>query len=217
MVFEIIPVIDIMQGKAVSGIGGRRERYRELKSVYCDSSNPVELVKKLPFKKVYIADLDAIMHRNPNIRILENISKIHKEIWVDLGIRDYKDIHRYSELDIKLVIGTETLQSIDNICLKEHILSLDIKDGKLLSPFLPKNPFKAFEFMASMGARKFIILNITRVGTLKGCDINIREFIKPNIEIYVGGGIRKKDIEKLKKIGVKGALVGTALHRGEFT
>ncbi|NOZ76101.1 MAG: HisA/HisF family protein, partial [Euryarchaeota archaeon] len=36
------------------------------------------------------------------------------------------------------------------------------------------------------------------------------------VEIYVGGGIRKADLALLEEMGVHGALVGTALHRGEI-
>ncbi|MDI6655580.1 MAG: HisA/HisF family protein, partial [Candidatus Hydrothermarchaeota archaeon] len=37
---EIIPVLDIMHGKAVSGKSGERKKYQELKTVFASSPDP---------------------------------------------------------------------------------------------------------------------------------------------------------------------------------
>lgn len=69
---EIIPVIDLMDGLAVSGKSGNRKEYVPIKSVLCDSSNPIDLITKYKengAKKVYIADLNSIMGTGDNFEI----------------------------------------------------------------------------------------------------------------------------------------------------
>ena len=44
---EIIPVLDLKSGIAVSGESGERSNYKPLKTVYSQSSNPVEIARTL--------------------------------------------------------------------------------------------------------------------------------------------------------------------------
>lgn len=218
---EIIPVIDVMKKKAVRGIKGEREKYKELKTVFADSSDPFEIARKIPAKKLYCADLDGIMEGKPNLIMIENLAKI-KNVMVDAGVRDYKDIENLSNCGVEIVVGTETLEDIEAVkkALGEFgdriLISIDVREGKVVSRYLKKDPREVYEFFKSVDARRFIFLNISRVGTLKGLEFEYLKNLKKGkgIEIYVGGGIRKEDLKTLKKIGVSGALIGTALHQG---
>lgn len=213
---DIIPVIDIMGGIAVSGKSGRRADYRALKTVFADSSNPLEIAKNLPFERLYVADLDGIMKGMPNLKILEELSDV-KQVMVDAGIKNLDDYDRISHLKADIIIGSETLQDLGTLEAisrerEDLIFSIDIKDGKVLSSFLPHKPIEALERL-SREIKRFIVLDISSVGTL-GSDFSLIDRIKvPGIEIYYGGGIKKEDIDKLEK-RVDGALVGTALHNG---
>jgi len=75
--FKIIPVIDILNSEAVHAIKGDREKYKPLKSVLIKGSDPMEIVKKIKheslIQEVYIADLDAILRREPNFLLLTEI------------------------------------------------------------------------------------------------------------------------------------------------
>jgi phosphoribosylformimino-5-aminoimidazole carboxamide ribotide isomerase len=216
---EIIPVIDIMKGIAVSGKSGKREEYTALKTVFANSSNPVEIAKNLPFKRLYVAELDGIMEGVPNIEMLEELSGIRR-LMVDVGIKNLSDYNRISHLNADIIVGSETLQDFETLetiteeC-RRLIFSIDIKDGKVMSPFLPSDPVDAFELLADK-VKKFIILNISSVGTLSTDFSLLEKFKVRDVEIYYGGGIKKEDIEKLKKMGIGGALIGTALHKGFF-
>jgi phosphoribosylformimino-5-aminoimidazole carboxamide ribotide isomerase len=215
---EVIPVLDIMGGIAVSGKSGRRDEYTSLKTVFADSSIPLEIAENLPYKKLYVADLDGIMKGTPDIEMLGELCKI-KNVMVDAGIKNIDDYGRISHIDADIILGSETLQDLETlVAIKkeaEVVFSIDIKDGKLMSPFLPREPFEAFALLKNK-VKRFIILNISSVGTLSSDFSFLEKFILPDVEIYYGGGIKKEDIEKLKKIGVSGVLVGTALHKGFF-
>ena len=132
---EIIPVIDIMNNIAVHGKSGNRETYKPLKTVLCDSSNPINIIEKYKengAEKVYIADLDAIMKNGNNFNIIRELD-IYKI--VDAGISTKKDIEYMRNLNIcdKLIVGTETLDDLTILNDENIILSLDFKDGKLLN------------------------------------------------------------------------------------
>lgn len=218
---EIIPVIDIMVGIAVSGKSGKRDEYKPLETIFCNSSNPIEIAEAIPSKKMYIADLDAIMKRKPDYKTLEKIGDI-KETIVDIGIRDYSDIKEAYKLKGDLILGTETLSDIKVLKkgveeLSDRIIvSIDIKDNKVLSKFLPEDPIKAYKILRDY-CKRFIFLDITSVGTLEGNRFSFLKDLENDSEMIVGGGIRKEDLRSLEELGVNAVLVGTAIHKGLLT
>ena len=142
---------------------------------------------------------------------------------IDLGIRSSKDLEVIKELDCDIVIGTETLNNLR--VLKNALnnygnriwISLDIKNNEVLSKFLPSDILAALKIINRTGANKIIILDISAVGTLNGTNFTLLKSLKrkyDQIEFVVGGGIMKKDIDKLEKIGIKAVLIGTAFHKG---
>ncbi|HEQ78539.1 MAG TPA: HisA/HisF family protein [Euryarchaeota archaeon] len=213
---EIIPVIDIMNGKAVHAIRGERNNYKPLKSIYSDISDPVEIAENLPYKRIYVADLDAIMGDNSNFKIIEEISE-YKRVILDSGIKHSNELNLYRDLSINPVIGTETLESMEN--LKENLqiseevfMSIDIKDDRVISPFLDLTPLKCFELFYGKGIENFIFLEISSVGTMSLPSFDYLDKINKKVKVLVGGGITKKDIKKLKERNVFGVLMGTALY-----
>lgn len=221
---EVIPVLDIKEGVAVSGKAGERSKYIPLKTVYSGSSNPLAIAETLPYKRLYVADLDGIMHGRPDYPLLEELCR-RKKAMVDAGMRSYADVRRLAELSCELVIGTETLESLGVLrrSIEKHgdrvLLSLDIKNSRVVSGFLSRRVSEAAEALVEAGVRRIIVLNISAVGTLGGVDYAlIKSLIKafPGVEFMVGGGVRREDLGKLKKIGVRAVLVGTALHQGRL-
>ncbi|WP_423793234.1 HisA/HisF family protein [Methanocaldococcus indicus] len=207
---EIIPVLDIKNGIAVSGKSGDRENYKPLKSVLVNSSNPIEIVDKYKEElanTVYIADLDAIERKGNNLDIIVNldINKI-----VDCGIRKREDYEKVKDL-FTPILGLETLRDLTLLKEKDIIVSLDFKNGKLLNYDL--------DFILSIVNKNvpLIILDISAVGTKRGLNLPlIKEVLdKTNNPIYVGGGIKDlEDLEKCYNLGIDGVLIGTAIHNG---
>ncbi len=213
---EIIPVIDIMKGRAVHAIRGERNNYKPLKSIYSDISDPVEIAENLPYERIYVADLDAIMGNNSNFRIIEEISE-YKRVILDSGIKHCNELNIYRDLSINPVLGTETLESMEN--LKENLqiseevfVSIDIKDDRVISPFLDLTPLECFGLFYRKGIENFIFLEISSVGTMSLPSFDYLDKINKKAKIMVGGGITKKDIKKLKKRNVSGVLMGTSLY-----
>jgi phosphoribosylformimino-5-aminoimidazole carboxamide ribotide isomerase len=217
---EIIPVLDIRGGIAVSGKSGNRESYGPLKSVYSSQPNLLKLAIALPFERLYVADLDGIVNRSPDMTTLVKIASI-KSTMADIGIRDSRDLDLFDGTNLELILGTETLKDYDILreALErfegEVLVSIDIKGGKVISSFLPKDPVKCYEALTSVGVDRVIFLNISAVGTQRP-DFSFIKNINKTGEILVGGGSTKKSLHELKKNNVDGVLVGTALHRGDW-
>ena len=210
---EIIPVIDLMDGLAVSGKSGNRKEYVPIKSVLCDSSNPIDLITKYKengAKKVYIADLNSIMGTGNNFEIVKNLD-IFKI--VDFGVKDKKDLENVKEYSEMTILGTETINDI--LILKEEniILSLDFKDEKLLN-------YDLDEILSEIDKKTpLIILDISSVGTQKGINVELIKDIlkKTDNPIYIGGGIKsEEDLKISKELGICGVLIGTTIHNGKL-
>jgi phosphoribosylformimino-5-aminoimidazole carboxamide ribotide isomerase len=215
---EVIPVVDIRNGTAVSGKSGDRENYQPLQSIYSNDSDPIKIAENLPFKHLYIADLDGIVYQRPDLKILKKLSNI-KSTMIDLGVRESEDLNFFKDLNSDIVLGTETLREPGTISKaielfdNRVIVSVDIKNGEVLSPFLSVKSLEAYNIVIELGVKKVLFLNISAVGT-KNSDFSFLKDINKSCEIILGGGIIKKDFEAMEKIKVDGVLVGTALHKG---
>ena len=92
----IIPVLDLKNGEAVSGKSGMRKTYTPLKTVFHNSSDPVAITQALKdegYKRIYIADLDAINGSGSNLQIVGEINNI-LPVMLDSGVNSFKEIEK---------------------------------------------------------------------------------------------------------------------------
>lgn len=230
--FQIIPVLDLLKAEAVQAYKGERNEYRPLKSKLFESSNPLKIAEQLTrlgFYDIYIADLDSIMHRKPNLALISKILKIPGiQIILDPGIINKEDLLRFSSLRIKkLILGLETIEGIESI--KEGIkifgsnkiiVSIDLYKGRILSKSEELNSIDPIGFtdsLKNMDVEEIILLDLFRVGQkLGGIPLNYHKIRKNfSASILVGGGIRDlEDIKGLIQNNFNGALIATSLYDG---
>ena len=233
--FRIIPVIDILNSQAVHAIKGEREKYKPLKSVLINDSAPTRIALKLKneylFNEFYIADLDAILQRKPNIRIISEILDIPGvEIIIDPGIKTKKNVEKYFRLNLKsLVFGLETLKDLKVIteALKlfdtnKIVVSIDMYNEVIQTNIKEINNLDILEIIRKiedLGVVNIILLDLFKIGQKMGgiptLYLKVREIFKG--EILVGGGIKDiQDIKEYKSNNFSGVLIGTALHDGSI-
>jgi phosphoribosylformimino-5-aminoimidazole carboxamide ribotide isomerase len=231
--FKIIPVIDILNCKAVHAIKGERAKYRPLKSHLFESSDPIAIIRSLKqkfnFIEFYIADLDSIINKTPNLKILKEVLKIPQiDIILDPGVVDLTDIKYFSEYKIKsLILGLETISSLKIIHQSSQILSenkiivsIDLYKGQVLSRARDIKNFTPVEIVRkieSSGIKNIILLDLFRVGQkVGGIPLSYLEIVQNfSGNIYVGGGIKNiKDILDYKAQNFSGVLIATALYDG---
>jgi phosphoribosylformimino-5-aminoimidazole carboxamide ribotide isomerase len=231
---KIIPVLDILDGVAVHAVRGKRKEYKPLRSVLFASVDPLEVAvafKNLGFNELYVADLDAITGKKPNITVIKRISdETRLRLMVDAGVADLPRAEELLKNHVsKVVIGTETLSTIKFVgeaieCFGKDrvVVSLDLKDGRVLSkPELGKfrSPTGILRELQEMGLDQVIILDLSRVGSDEGVNIPLLKEIvsRFKLKVFVGGGVRDlKDLLELERMGVFGVLLATALHTGKI-
>lgn len=232
---RIIPVIDVLRGKAVQAIKGERQKYQPLKTFLAPSSDPKDIAlayqECFGFNELYVADLDAIQGSGSNLEIIKKIHhSTNLKIMVDAGVNNPRNARRILEAGAeKVIIATETLTSIKQLeeCVKaigkqKIVGSLDYKQGKILTKsqeITKLTPAQAAETFEKKGTSEIIFLELSRVGTLQGPETkNLEEIIKTiNIPVLTGAGINSvQEIINLQNIGAAGVLVATALHKGKI-
>ena len=228
--------MDILNGQVVHAVRGERSRYKPIESSLTTSSEPVEVAavfKAKGFSEVYVADLDAIIDcTSHDFGLLREISqKTGLKLVVDAGVTSLERAQMLLDAGVsKIVVGTETLQSktfvkaaVERFGSEHVVVSLDLKSDKVMVG-------KGFEgctdalFMLKefkeMGVESIIVLDLTRVGSCEGVDIQFLKKIKAELglEVYAGGGVRNIwDLVKLHDNDISGALVATALHTGKIS
>lgn len=223
---EIIPVLDLMNSIAVSGKSGKRSTYTPLKTIFAPNSDPVTITTNLKMNgagQIYIADLDLIEKKGHSLGTVKMLNTI-LPVMLDSGIRNLESFNFYLNYANKLIIATETLDSIEELHKifdkfpKERIVvSLDIKNDKLLTNNLNMtlNEFK--KELTDINPNEIILLDISRVGTKNGFNKDLlNNFSEFKNKLILGGGITKNEIIDLNNFGIKKVLVGSSLYKGEI-
>ncbi|WP_414469195.1 HisA/HisF family protein [Methanobacterium sp. ACI-7] len=222
----IIPVLDIKNGTAISGKSGNRETYKPLKTVFSNSSSPIEIARALAdagASRMYIADLDAIESKGSNLELIKKINS-HISVMVDCGASNIEDIKKALFAADKVIVATETLKNIDDLnkifnsfSSSKIVISIDIKDGNIYSNYLDLDFEDVVIKLRELNPSEIIMLDISKVGTENGVN---QEFIDKLSDfkdsLIIGGGITKNYITSLEERGINKFLVGTALHNGKL-
>lgn len=226
--FEIIPAIDILNGKCVrlsQGIYGSETIY---------SKDPLEMAKKwegLGATRLHVIDLEGARTGTPES--LDIIKQIIREMKIPVqvggGIRNFGLIEEMLKVGAdRIVLGTTAIKNpnlISRACEKyddKVIIGIDAKDQHIVIEGWTKSSKKEYRSMAKeaveLGAKRFVYTDIKRDGMLTGPDLEgVRRLISAvQVPVIYSGGISsKEDIENLKQIqGLEGCIVGKALYTG---
>jgi phosphoribosylformimino-5-aminoimidazole carboxamide ribotide isomerase len=217
-------VLDLFNGSAVHAVRGEREKYQPIgaKSRVIETSDPLSILEILRPKEVYVADLDRIMGSGENLDLIGEICR-KAETMADVGISSF------GELDLlphtcKPVLGTETgaLSLIERASSKREVaVSVDLFGGEVLArdPSLKVPPLDLIQKLNSLPIEEVILLALDRVGTSMGLD---ERFLAEAADlsdhpVLLGGGMKdESDLERLRELGLAGALVATAVHEGKI-
>jgi phosphoribosylformimino-5-aminoimidazole carboxamide ribotide isomerase len=222
---DVVPVIDLKNGVVVHARQGRRDAYQPIATPLSLSSRPEDVVGGLlrlhPFRRIYVADLDAIERRGSHAAVLAILAARHPELefWVDDGTADAALARAWHASHAgALVIGSEsqTDASILDVAREDPrmILSLDFRGDAF------QGPPEILEHPETWPAR-VIVMTLARVGAAAGPDLGrVAGTVKRagNRQVYAAGGVRNgDDLRALADAGAAGVLVATALHAGTVT
>jgi phosphoribosylformimino-5-aminoimidazole carboxamide ribotide isomerase len=221
-VMDVIPVIDLKGGQVVHACGGLRDEYRPIATPLSPSSAPLDVAAGLlhlfPFRRLYVADLDAIERRGDHAATLAALAATHPglELWVDNGADDSSAAQQWLITNQGcLVVGSESQQTgalaRSLRCDARAVLSLDFRDNAFQGPpEILREP--------DLWPQRVIVMTLARVGGGQGPDLETLRAITAiagDRSVYTAGGVRNgADLRAAAEAGAAGALVATALHSG---
>jgi phosphoribosylformimino-5-aminoimidazole carboxamide ribotide isomerase len=237
---QIIGVLDLRGGRAVHARAGARDRYSAVQSAAgwpIDPGNVRTLAEVytdvLGISELYAADLDAILDRQPQDDVTKDLASMPAPLWLDAGVRSVEDARRAIAVGAsRVIVGLETLPSFEvlsQICSAigsdRVVFSLDMRDGQPIvangvQPPDALSPENLARTAATCGAGTLIVIDLARVGTGRGLDVELLKRIHaaaPSVKLIAGGGVRAwDDLVHVAMAGCTGALLASALHNGRI-
>lgn len=229
---EIIPAIDIIEGKCVRLSQGDYSR----KTIY--NEHPLEVARMFEdagVRRLHLVDLDGARAKHiVNYKVLEQVaSKTNLVIDFGGGLKSDKDLEiAFNSGAAMITGGSIAVKNPDTflIWLKKYgsdkiILGADAKDGMIaVSGWEEETSLPVIEFISGFhqkGITKVISTDISRDGMLTGPAFDLyAEIIKnfEGIEVIASGGISSMDeILKLSEMHVPGVITGKAVYEGKIT
>lgn len=228
---EIIPAIDIIDGKCVRLQKGDYNQ----KTIYND--NPLEVAKQFEdagLKRLHLVDLDGAKAKHVvNLSVLEKItSNTNLEVDFGGGIKSDKDIedvfnHGAKQVTIGSIAVSEPIlfkSWIKKYGSEKIILGADIKDNYIaISGWMDVTEINLHEFINNYvikGVEYILCTDISKDGMLQGASIDLYKKINtqfPGIKLIASGGISSvKEIEILNEMGIFGVIIGKAYYEGKI-
>lgn len=228
---ELIPAIDIIEGKCVRLSNGDYAS----KVVY--GNNPVDIAIKLQaagFKRLHVVDLDGAKSKHiVNHHILEEITSKTKLI-VDFGggIKSEEDIEiAFASGAATITIGSIAvtnkplfLKWIEKYGPDRIILGADIRNGKIAvngwKEDTAEDLFDFLQYYVELGIRNVLCTDISKDGMLNGPAFDLyKEIMRkfPFIHLIASGGIScNQDIVRLNELGIPAVVFGKAYYEGRI-
>ncbi len=228
---EVIPAVDIKEGKCVRLIQGDFNR----EVIY--GEDPIETAlywEQQGARRLHVVDLDGARTGKPhNLELIRNLArKLAIPVQLGGGIRTREIIEQYlttTGID-RVILGTAALENpalvknaVQYFGSHKIAVGVDARDGKIAvegwQEVSEKTVLEIVNEYKKIGVTTFIYTDISKDGMLEGPDITgIKKLVQmEDIEIIASGGISTpEDIIKLDRIGVKKGIVGQALYSGDL-
>ena len=231
MKLELLPAIDIVNGKAVmlhQGVAGTETDY----------GSPLDAVQDWVSRGaewVHIVDLDRAFGRGSNTALIKDVIDLTGDVKVELsgGIRDTESLEQILAIGpTRVNIGTAALENpewtaeIIAAFGDKIAVSLDVRGETLAGRGWTQeggNIWDVLERLEAADCPRYVVTDVTQDGTLQGPNITLLAEIckRTDKPVVASGGISSlADLEELRALvpqGLEGAIVGTALYDGQFT
>lgn len=225
----IIPAVDIKNGKCVQLVQGMPGTEQV---IIDDPIGAAMKWEEMGASALHLIDLDGALGTGNNLHIVKEIVKsLSIPVQLGGGIRTREYAQELLDLGIeRIILGTvavenpEMVKKLSREYGSDHIMvAVDSKDSKvLIKGWTKKTTMEApslARLFEKVGAGSILFTNVNVEGLLKGVDIKpIKDLIKAvKIPIIYSGGVTStKDLELLKKTGVRGVVIGSALYKGKI-
>ncbi len=230
MKIELIPAIDIIDGKCVRLTKGDYDE----KTVYGEPLDMALEFERIGFNRLHVVDLDGAKSKHiVNCEVLRRVTT-ETQLTVDFGggIKTDEDIEKAFAAGAAMVtVGSIAVTNPDLFMdwLEKYgadrmILGADVRHGKIsingwkedsdedLLPFLKK--------YVDAGVKYVLCTEISKDGTLAGPAIDLYRRVMdayPELHLIASGGVSSiEDIKALDAAGIPAVVFGKAIYEGKI-
>jgi phosphoribosylformimino-5-aminoimidazole carboxamide ribotide isomerase/phosphoribosylanthranilate isomerase len=228
--FDILPAIDIKEGRAVRLFQGELAK----ESNY---GLPVEVAQDFAAEGarwIHLVDLDAAFGLGGNFELIQEvISSVDIKVELSGGIRDDESLKRALSTGCNRVnLGTAAIEKPEWTARvisqfgEKIAVGLDVRGHTLATRGWTEQGGDLFEMISKLdaaGCSRYIVTDVTKDGTLTGPNLDLLKEVcaATNAPIIASGGISAlKDLVDLRgmiELGIEGAIVGKAIYSGAFS
>lgn len=227
---RIIPAIDIIDGKCVRLSQGD---YNKKTTYYDDPLQVARMFEDAGIQYLHLVDLDGAKAKEIiNYKVLENIAG-HTNLKIDFGggIKSHRDVKIAFECGARQITGGSiAVKEPDTFCNwleiygDKIILGADTRNRKIATNgWQEDSELDIITFLKNYyhkGVRYVICTDIQKDGMMEGPAFELYEEILsqlPDLKLIASGGISSaKDLQKLEKLGMDGAILGKAIYEGKI-
>ncbi|MGB0165257.1 MAG: HisA/HisF-related TIM barrel protein [Luteibaculum sp.] len=223
---QIIPAIDIINGKCVRLSQGDYNKKTEYNAA------PLEIAKRfegIGIRRLHLVDLDGAKAKSTqNLRVLEELAS-QTELVIDFsgGIStDQRVKDAFNAGAQLLAVGSVALKEPELLSAwimafgaEKFLLAADCKKERVATHgWLEESKTFIIDFLqdwCERGLKQGFVTDIEKDGMLAGPSFDLYKKIKdevPDFGLIASGGVRSlSDLERLKELGLSGAIVGQSL------
>lgn len=224
---KILPAIDLLNGQCVRLYQGD---FNQSEQVAKDPVEQLQTFIEQGAEIIHIVDLDGA--RDPKKRQYPLIKTLveHATVPIEVGggIRSMKEVEELIALGVdRLVLGTAAIENPDFLKealakYKAHIVvGIDAKNERVAThgwETLSDVDYISFaKDMVALGVETIVFTDISKDGTMTGPSLKQLDKLNKavNATIVASGGISNiSDLQALKAINIKEAIVGKAIYQG---
>jgi phosphoribosylformimino-5-aminoimidazole carboxamide ribotide isomerase len=231
-IMEIIPAIDIIEGKCVRLTQGDYAQ----KKIY--NEHPLEVARQFEdagLRRLHLVDLDgAKAGAVKNWKVLEKLaSKTTLLIDFGGGIKTEKDLNIvFDSGAILATVGSIAVkdESLFTDWISRHgadkfLLGADVKNEKIaVSGWQETTEIWIYDFIEKYiekGLKQIFCTDVSKDGLLEGPSIDLYKNIVtkfPALHFIASGGVSSMDdIYRLEEAGCKGVIIGKAIYEGRIS
>lgn len=225
--FEVVPAIDVLEGRVVRLSQGRRD------AITLEGGEPLALARRYATEgagRLHVVDLDGAFSGVPTLGLVERLATAGGlPIQVGGGYRTLDSIASALEAGAdRVMIGTAALDpgflddAIDRFG-SGIIVAIDVRNGRIARDGWTATTEIGASDLASRcvanGVERALVTSTTRDGSLAGPDLSLLEpIVSTGLAVIAAGGVSSlDDLVALREIGCEGAIAGSALLAGRFT
>lgn len=226
---ELIPAIDVIDGKCVRLTKGDYETKKE----YGDPVSMAQEFEALGYRRLHVVDLDGAKSKHVvNLKTLENICKATGLV-IDFGggVKSEDDLMKAYDAGAALVTAGSIAVTHPELYLHwlekygaDHlVLGADVRNGLVsINGWKEDSNIHLTEFLQrymNAGTRNVLCTEISRDGMLGGTAIELyREVMKahPQCHLIASGGVScMEDVVALDEAGIPAVVFGKAIYEGK--